>query len=204
MYDVSTHSLRDSLSLHTDRFDQILTEVCASAPADEVWRQAVDREGAPYTSFIVSNYGRVLRIPGLSRGYTKKPHPGTLLTPINGIAGHQYIGMCLIETGKVKRVLAHQLVAWTFIGPQPTDQGRVHVRHLDGNPKNNHVSNLKYGSPWENVQDRNRNYDYNTIGLPIGSAIEARIRVAATNHPDIEILQELVTMIEKVHDRLNE
>lgn len=47
----------------------------------------------------------------------------------------------------------HQLVALAFIGPPPDGQ---EIRHLDGNPRNNHVHNLCYGTPAENQGDRLR------------------------------------------------
>lgn len=55
--------------------------------------------------------------------------------------------------GKQKLVLIHWLVAEYFIGPRPEGQ---FVRHLDGDKLNNHVSNLAYGTPKENVEDTMR------------------------------------------------
>lgn len=45
----------------------------------------------------------------------------------------------------------HTLVALAFLGPRP--EGKPHIRHLDGNARNNHVSNLAYGTAAENVAD---------------------------------------------------
>ena len=44
----------------------------------------------------------------------------------------------------------HRLVMDAFVGPRPTG---MHVRHLDGNPTNNKLSNLTYGTPSENGRD---------------------------------------------------
>ena len=44
----------------------------------------------------------------------------------------------------------HTLVASAFIGPRPEGQ---HVRHLDGNPRNNTSGNLSYGTVRENALD---------------------------------------------------
>lgn len=49
--------------------------------------------------------------------------------------------------------LVHQLVAEAFLG-EPEDGEQI--RHLDGNPKNNHASNLCYGSAKDNAIDRER------------------------------------------------
>jgi hypothetical protein len=54
---------------------------------------------------------------------------------------------------KPKGFAVHQLVALAFIGPRPEGQ---EVRHWDGNPLNNNVSNLLYGTPVENAQDKLR------------------------------------------------
>ncbi|WP_287257689.1 HNH endonuclease [Mesorhizobium sp.] len=52
-------------------------------------------------------------------------------------------------TGQVKRKV-HQAVADAFLGPCPP---KHEVRHLDGNPANNCVSNLAYGTRAQNVAD---------------------------------------------------
>lgn len=53
--------------------------------------------------------------------------------------------------GKGKTTLVHFLVAQAFIGPRP--KGRI-IRHLDGNPLNNNVSNLAYGTYKDNENDK--------------------------------------------------
>ncbi len=44
----------------------------------------------------------------------------------------------------------HQLVLRTFVGPPPEG---MEVRHLDGNPQNNALDNLCYGSRHDNIID---------------------------------------------------
>lgn len=51
-------------------------------------------------------------------------------------------------------VEVQRLVAEAFFGPQPAKANVV--RHLDGNPQNNNVENLMYGTHKENAQDRIR------------------------------------------------
>ena len=48
------------------------------------------------------------------------------------------------------RAFVHQLVLLAFVGPMP--EGQL-TRHLDGNPQNNVLSNLRYGTALENSQD---------------------------------------------------
>lgn len=47
----------------------------------------------------------------------------------------------------------HRLVLETYVGTRP--QG-LQCRHLDGNPLNNNLDNLKWGTPQENINDRAR------------------------------------------------
>jgi hypothetical protein len=50
-----------------------------------------------------------------------------------------------------RTVFVHQAVAAAFLGARP--DGLV-VRHLDGNPSNNSLMNLRYGTSAENAYDR--------------------------------------------------
>ena len=53
----------------------------------------------------------------------------------------------------------HRLVCLAFHGEPPEYNGEpAHVRHLDGDPTNNHADNLKYGSRSENERDKKRFY----------------------------------------------
>jgi hypothetical protein len=45
----------------------------------------------------------------------------------------------------------HHLVLELFVGPRPPG---MECRHLDGNPQNNHRSNLAWGTSKENVADQ--------------------------------------------------
>ena len=53
--------------------------------------------------------------------------------------------------GKSKKNMEiHRLVLETYVGDRPTG---TQCRHLDGDPKNNNLSNLKWGSISENRKD---------------------------------------------------
>lgn len=47
------------------------------------------------------------------------------------------------------RMSVHRLVMQTFVGHSELD-----VRHMDGNPSNNYLSNLAYGTKSQNEQDK--------------------------------------------------
>lgn len=64
------------------------------------------------------------------------------------------------ETGKKRFVYIHRLVAFAWLKREPY---HTDVLHNDDNPLNNDVSNLRWGTAWDNMQDRwkrNRNPKY--------------------------------------------
>jgi hypothetical protein len=111
----------------------------------ETWARVT---GWPYE---VSTHGRirstdrtVVRSDGQRRTYK-----GITLKPGRMPTGH----LCVILSYPGQRWTArvHRLVAAAFLGPCP--EGKE-VRHLDGNPANNDLSNLAYGTRSENRLDR--------------------------------------------------
>lgn len=71
---------------------------------------------------------------------------GKSLNPYQGSrAGHLRVEL----PGRDRRYV-HVLVAESFIGPKPEG---LEVRHLNGNPEDNRVENLAYGTRSENVLD---------------------------------------------------
>ena len=65
---------------------------------------------------------------------------------------HLFIRM-VNKYGKSCYVLIHRLVLEAFVGPCPVG---MECRHLDGNPENNRLENLKWGTHKENVADSKR------------------------------------------------
>jgi len=70
------------------------------------------------------------------------------LKPIKKANGYIVASLCC---GKIKSLGVHCLVAQAFIGERPDG---MYVYHCDGNPQNNRVSNLRYGTPKSNSLDR--------------------------------------------------
>ena len=68
-----------------------------------------------------------------------------------------YACVSLSRDGLSRMYNCHSLVMEAFVGPRPAGQ---EVRHLDGNRLNSHKSNLVYGFPYENQEDRK---DHGTI-----------------------------------------
>lgn len=75
-------------------------------------------------------------------------------SPLKGVVDHKGYPRVLIvdEDGRKRARLVHQLVMEAFVGPYPS--AGMEIRHLDGDPSNNSLSNLAYGTKSENARDR--------------------------------------------------
>ena len=93
-----------------------------------------------YPDYSVTKDGRVWSKP---RRCTK----GGWLKPGKDKFGYLHVVLCNGKT-HVKRI--HRIVLETFVGPRPLG---MECRHLDGNPINNRLENLKWGTRSENQQD---------------------------------------------------
>ena len=69
---------------------------------------------------------------------------------ISSSTGYLTCGPCG-GNGRARTFAIHRLVLATFVGPCPDG---MECRHIDGNKLNNHVSNLAWGTPSENQNDR--------------------------------------------------
>lgn len=65
---------------------------------------------------------------------------------------HGYPQVSLYKNKQRKKFLVHRLVLSTFCGARSMD---TECRHLDGNPRNNTLDNLRWGTHSENMIDRN-------------------------------------------------
>jgi hypothetical protein len=91
-----------------------------------------------YPNFYISNTGEVF---STARG------EGVIRRKYN-LTKDGYKRMSLTHNGDTLRL--HREVLKAF--DRPPKVGEL-CRHLDGNPQNNHISNLKWGTPKENAQD---------------------------------------------------
>ena len=78
----------------------------------------------------------------------RKGSKGGLRKPYLDRKGYLRVALC--RDGSQKTHLVHKLVAAAFIGE---NQDNLFVCHRDGNPANNSVSNLYYGTRSENAKD---------------------------------------------------
>jgi hypothetical protein len=82
-----------------------------------------------------------------------------------------------------KRMQAHRLVLLAFAGPCPPG---MQCRHLDGNPKNNRVENLAWGTPLENAADKHRH------GTTARGPWMAKNRVRGERHHKAKLTEQQV------------
>jgi hypothetical protein len=101
-----------------------------------------------YPDYEVSSYGQVRSVP--RKGATK----GKVLALFpNSESDYLYVTISK-NTSLIRAQVkfpVHFLVLLTFVGPRLLSE---ECRHLDGNPKNNRVENLRWGTRSENNLDR--------------------------------------------------
>lgn len=110
----------------------------------EIWKDIPE-----YPRYQVSDLGNVR---SFCSGEWKPLKPMELHSSRKG--GHMYVTISRrLDNGELfvwKVALVHKLVLLAFVGPCPIGK---EVRHDDGNPKHNWLSNLFYGTHSENMQD---------------------------------------------------
>ena len=111
---------------------------------EEIFKEIKD-----YENYSISNYGRL-------RKKTKSGFKYYEGSPSSGYTHTQYAKMNLSNKGKNKTVMAHRLVAEAFI---PNPDNKPFVNHKDFNGLNNHVDNLEWVTPSENMQHSADNKD---------------------------------------------
>jgi len=83
-----------------------------------------------------------------AKGGATATRKGRLLTQVLKNSG--YFAVTLTNGVDRPQITIHRLVARAFIGECPIG---LHVLHNDGDKLHNHHSNLRYGTPAENVAD---------------------------------------------------
>lgn len=111
---------------------------------EEIFKEIKD-----YENYSISNYGRL-------RKKTKSGFKYYEGSPSSSYTHTQYAKMNLSIKGKNKTVMAHRLVAEAFI---PNPDNKPFVNHKDFNGLNNHVDNLEWVTPSENMQHSADNKD---------------------------------------------
>lgn len=106
------------------------------------------REIPRFPNYCVTIGGRVWSKPRRDRLGRHQGEKWLAPTPHHK-SGH--LSVMLTKNKKHHRCFVHHLVLETFIGPRPNG---MECRHLDGNPTNNRLDNLKWGTHSENELDK--------------------------------------------------
>ncbi len=114
---------------------------------EEEWRPVPGYEGL----YDASSCGRIKSLPRViqHKNGHKQNAPSVVLR--QGIGSHGYPTVTLSKGGTVKKRTVHSIIAEAFIGKRPDG---FETRHLDGNRRNCHTDNLKYGSHEQNQANR--------------------------------------------------
>lgn len=99
----------------------------------EEWRDVVGYEGF----YMVSSFGRILRVRTDNCTHGKKP---MFMKPSKN-KGKNYLGVVFRISNVLKRFYVHRLVAIAFI-PNPNEYPCID--HIDNNPLNNNIKNLRW------------------------------------------------------------
>jgi len=125
----------------------------------EEWKAIPGYEGM----YEVSNWGRVRSFVKIGRKLNElTPKPRFLTIHIRF---DRYQSVDLTKNRVREKVHVHRLVAKAFIGP--IGKG-MHVAHLDGNPSNNDLTNLRICSPKENESHKKDHGTYYGRGITPG------------------------------------
>lgn len=110
------------------------------AVSNEQWKSI---EG--FGRYEISDTGRI-------RSFTRWPEGRVLRRRIRAKDGYDEAHL-RDSQGVISYLSVHRLVLETFVGPCPEG---MEARHLDGDPNNNDLANLCWGTHLENMRDRAR------------------------------------------------
>ena len=122
----------------------------------EEWRDVIGYEGL----YSVSNYGRISsfgRVQIINGGGSGKYHEIVFPPRLLKLHKHKttnnrqpYLSVMLRDGYRHNRFLVHRIVAEAFIS---NPNKYPHIDHIDGNPSNNNISNLRWCTPKINASN---------------------------------------------------
>lgn len=112
---------------------------------NEIWRTVSGYENY----YEASDQGNVRSVEReiIDKIGQKRRLKSKILKP--GVCSAGYLNVDLSKNGKVKKHTVHRLVALAFLEP---DELREQVNHKDGDKLNNHIENLEWTTPKENIR----------------------------------------------------
>ena len=139
----------------------------------EVWRNVKN-----YLGYQISSYGRVRSYRTTGRWNRTWPARKKNLHFLKGYIDKW--GYRTVSLGAKNVRLVHHIVLEAFVGPRPEG---CQCCHYDGNPSNNHLSNLRWATPKTNGEDRSR-----IGGYPL-----------ADNHHNAVLKAKVIPRMRKLH-----
>lgn len=124
----------EKLRRENDELRQQVAQLLGGDLPGEEWRDVAGYEGL----YQVSNMGRV-----------KSFHHGKVVVFSPKCYRNRYPEVYLSNNGRDERVLAHRLVAQTFI---PNPEGKEQVNHKNGVKSDNRIENLEWVTGSENMR----------------------------------------------------
>ncbi|SRR5258706_5069191 len=106
-----------------------------------------------FSNYEISEDGQIRQSTHIKPIWRSRWKPGHLLNPGKG-KRYPYV-FIRADDGKWYTKKIHKLVGLAFLGPQPADG--YQINHKDDNGRNNHYSNLYWGTQVNNRADANRN-----------------------------------------------
>lgn len=103
--------------------------------SSEIWKDIEGYEG----KYMISSLGNVLTLNYKRTGKNK------ILKPVLLNMGYYVVGLC--KNGKQKKHYIHRLIAQAFI---PNPDNKPEIDHIDTNPLNNNINNLRWVTSKEN------------------------------------------------------
>jgi hypothetical protein len=110
---------------------------------NEIWKTIEE-----YETYSISKSGNV-----------RNNVTGRILNPSKDTKGYFNVGLSKNKIGKTFKV--HRLIALAFI---ENPENKKCVDHIDGNPQNNNISNLRFATTTENARNTKIKVD-NTSGI---------------------------------------
>ena len=118
---------------------------------NEIWKPVIGYEGI----YEVSSFGRVRSLDRVvTRGNGRKyNHVGKVLGERLNSSGYPIVSIRDLNK-KPKTFTVHRLVMESFVCKRPNG---MEINHKDGNIKNNHLQNLEYLTPQQNIEHAFKN-----------------------------------------------
>lgn len=155
----------------------------------------VGNDGSVWYCWITCRWGRRMtdRWKPMRQAFAKHRTPGRQ---------HRYVNLTPPEGGKYRTFRVHRLVLEAFVGPCPDGH---ECRHLDGDPSNNRLDNLCWGSRQENADDSRRMDRYRKgekhpqVKLTADDVRSIRAKYATGNFRMIDLADEFHVTFTNIH-----